>query len=78
MDDHPVHVRVMSNPVADALAEMPTAVANLLREHVADAHGLCRACTRPGTGTAYLVWPCPLRRVAEAAQKIRAARPTVR
>lgn len=63
-----------SDPVAVALADMPDVVAALLRDHVPDALGRCRACGTPGTGTPYVRYPCSLREIAEAARKIRAQR----
>jgi hypothetical protein len=56
------------------LADMPDLLAALVRDHVADKRGYCRACGMPGTGTAHLPWPCPLRRIAEAARQFRAGR----
>jgi hypothetical protein len=53
---------------------MPDVVARLLAEHVPDAYSRCRACGLPGTGTPYVVSPCSLQTVAEAALKIRADR----
>jgi hypothetical protein len=50
---------------------MPDVIAALLRIHVPDAIGLCRACGIPGTGTPHLPAPCPLSRIAEAARYIR-------
>jgi hypothetical protein len=62
------------DPVAAALADMPDVIAALLRDHVPDPHGRCRACGRPGTGTPHLAAPCPLRWIAEAARTIRIQR----
>jgi hypothetical protein len=73
-----VHLwRVVNRQVSDlavVLADMPDVVAALVREHVPDAHGYCRACGTPGTGTPHLPWPCALRCVADAAQQLRASR----
>jgi hypothetical protein len=51
---------------------MPEVIARLLAEHVPDEHGRCRGCGRPGTGIPYLLAPCDLWNVADAARKIRA------
>jgi hypothetical protein len=60
-----------ADPLVVVLAAMPDVVAALLRDHVPDAHGRCRECGMPGTGTPYLSYPCSLRGIAEAAMKIR-------
>jgi hypothetical protein len=57
-------------PVAAQLARMPQVVENLLAEHVPDASGRCRACGRPGTGSAHLAWPCALWTVADTARRL--------
>ncbi|HXV94215.1 MAG TPA: hypothetical protein VD813_13005, partial [Pseudonocardia sp.] len=49
------------------LATMPEVVARLAEAHAPDGAGLCRACGRPGRGTAHVPWPCSLARLAEAA-----------
>jgi 2-keto-3-deoxy-galactonokinase len=71
-----VHVwRVVSRAPSDiavVLAGMPDVVAALVRDHVPDARSRCIACGMPGTGTPYLPWPCPLRRIADAARQLRA------
>ena len=59
--------------VATALAAMPDVVAALNRDHVPDARDYCRACGMPGTGSPYLQWPCPLRRIADTARRIQAS-----
>jgi hypothetical protein len=67
--------RAVNRPPSDiavVLADMPDVVAALIRDHVPDARGRCRACGTPGTGTPHLPWPCPLRRIADAARKLRA------
>ena len=63
--------------VAAQLARMPEVIARLLAEHVPDEHGRCRGCGRPGTGTPYLLAPCDLWTVADAARRMRAASPGV-
>ena len=65
--------RPPSDP-ATVLADMPDVVAALVRDHVPDAVGRCRACGMPGTGSPHLPWPCPLRRIADAARKRRASK----
>lgn len=40
----------------------------LLRAHVPDSSGRCRACTAGGTGAPSAPWPCVLRGVAELAR----------
>ena len=57
-------------PVAAQLARMPQVVETLLAEHVPDANSRCRACGLPGTGSAYLEWPCGLWSVADAARRL--------
>jgi hypothetical protein len=54
--------------LVDELARNPAAVARLLAEHQPDEDGLCRACTRGGTGYRYVQWPCPVGAVALAAR----------
>jgi hypothetical protein len=68
-------VRERTDMLAGVLADMPEVVAALLRDHVPDARGRCSACGRPGTGTPHVAAPCSLATIAEAARKIRAARP---
>jgi hypothetical protein len=67
-------MREPTDLLAVVLADMPEVVATLLREHVPDGLGRCRACGTPGTGTPHLAAPCSLARIAEAARKIRAQR----
>jgi hypothetical protein len=67
-------MREPTDPFTAALAEMPDVIAVLLRDHVPDATGRCRACGRPGTGMPHLVAPCPLYRMAEAARAVRTQR----
>jgi len=61
--------------IATVLAAMPDVVAALVRDHVPDARGFCRACGMPGTGSPHLPWPCPLRRIADDARRIQASTP---
>jgi hypothetical protein len=63
--------------IAAQLARMPEVIARLLAEHVPDEHGRCHGCGRPGTGTPYLLAPCDLWTVADAARRLRAASPGV-
>ncbi len=67
-------MREPTDPLAAALADMPDVIAALLRDHVPDVKGRCRACGRPGTGTPHLDAPCPLSRIAEIARSIRIQR----
>jgi hypothetical protein len=60
--------------LAVQLARMPDVIARLLIEHVPDEKGRCRGCGLPGTGTPYVLSPCGLWIVAEAARKLRATR----
>jgi hypothetical protein len=62
------------SPVAAQLARMPRVVETLLSEHVPDAKGRCRGCGLPGTGSAYLAWPCSLWLVADTARRLLATR----
>jgi hypothetical protein len=61
----------VSADIAVVLAEMPDVIARLIAEHQPNERGLCRACGTPGTGTAYLLHPCPLRTLAEHAAALR-------
>jgi hypothetical protein len=63
-----------ASPVALQLARMPQVVENLLAKHVPDARGRCTGCGLPGTGSAYLAWPCSLWLVADTARRLLAAR----
>lgn len=53
---------------ADELAPMVEVWLRLLRAHVPDTAGRCRACTAGGTGLPGTPWPCALRSVAELAR----------
>lgn len=44
-------MREPTDPFTAALAELPDLIAAILRDHVPDAAGRCRACGLPGTGT---------------------------
>lgn len=68
--------RVVNRPsdLAVVLADMPEVIAALIRDHVPDVRGRCSMCGMPGTGSPHLPWPCPLRRIAEAARELRAGR----
>lgn len=44
----------------------------LQAEHVADAHGNCRACRQAASGAAP-AWPCRLAAIAEHAERLSAA-----
>jgi hypothetical protein len=57
-------------PVAVQLARMPQVVETLLAEHVPDANRRCRTCGLPGTGSAYLPWPCALWTIADTARRL--------
>jgi hypothetical protein len=46
---------------------MPDVIERLMREHVADGSGHCRACTTPGRGTPASPWPCGLFAIARYA-----------
>lgn len=63
-----------TDPLVIAIAAMPELVANLLRDHVPDGRGLCRACGLPGTGSPYLGWPCALYTIANSARNLRILR----
>ena len=63
-----------SSPVAAQLARMPQVVEALLAQHVPDTSGRCRGCGLPGTGSAYLAWPCSLWLVADSARRLLASR----
>jgi hypothetical protein len=72
---NPIHLGATADDFGVAvLAELPDVTAALLRDHVPDAGGWCRACGLPGTGTPHLAAPCSLRRIAEAARIIRIER----
>jgi hypothetical protein len=53
---------------------MPDVVEALLAQHVPDANSRCRGCGLPGTGSAYLAWPCGLWLVADTARRLLASR----
>jgi hypothetical protein len=67
-------MRDATDTVASVLADMPAVVEALLRDHVPDERGRCRACGMPGTGAPHVAAPCGLWTVAEMARKIRAQR----
>jgi hypothetical protein len=48
------------------MTTMPDVVANLLREHQPDEHGLCRGngCGTAGRGVPATPWPCSLHALA--------------
>ena len=58
-DDYTVLVKELS-----ALGDT---VQRLIRIHSPNGHGLCTACTTPGTGTARVPHPCPIRALADLA-----------
>jgi hypothetical protein len=51
------------------VADQPGGVARLFSIHRPDDRGLCAGCLTPGTGVAYLPYPCPIAKIAEAAGK---------
>jgi hypothetical protein len=53
---------------------MPRVVEALLAQHVPDAGSRCRGCGLPGTGSAYLRWPCSLWLIADTARRLLASR----
>lgn len=55
--------------VAAELAQMVDVWQRLLAEHVPDRHGLCRTCTKGGTGLPSTPWPCSIHGIAEMAQR---------
>lgn len=54
------------------LARLPITTANLIAAHQPTADGLCRGCTRGGTGQPHRPWPCTLNHVATAAARVAA------
>lgn len=60
--------------IAVQLARMPVVVEALLAQHIPDAKSRCRGCGLPGTGSAYLEWPCSLWLVANSARRLVASR----
>lgn len=58
--------------LAGVLADMPDVVGVLLVDHRRGRRGHCRVCTRQGL--TYLAHPCNLRRLADQAAHILAAR----
>ena len=60
--------------LAEILAGMPDVIGRLIVEHVPDEHDRCRGCTSPGTGRPNDRWPCSLRKLADKAGRLRAAR----
>lgn len=63
---------------ARELAGLPDVTGRLLRLHVPDQHGRCRACTTPGTGIPAATWPCVLYFYAAAAKEITRRRTATR
>ena len=63
---------------ARELAGLPDVTGRLLRLHVPDQHGRCRACTTPGTGIPAATWPCVLYFYAAAAEEITRRRTATR
>jgi hypothetical protein len=55
----------ITEALAAFLLVQPTALANLLAQHVEDGSGACRACTVDQHG--HLPWPCALRIAADRA-----------
>jgi hypothetical protein len=55
--------------VADELAPMVEVWQRLLAEHVPDATGRCRTCTKGGTGLPSMPWPCSIHGIAEMARR---------
>jgi hypothetical protein len=60
--------------LAQILAAMPDLLQRLTVEHVPDEHTRCRGCTLPGTGRPNEPWPCSLRKLADQARQLQAAR----
>jgi hypothetical protein len=58
----------------EILARMPDVVVRLTAEHVPDESSRCRGCTLPGTGRPNEPWPCSLRKLADEARRLQAAR----
>jgi hypothetical protein len=56
--------------VADELAPMVEVWQRLLVEHVPDAAGRCRTCTKGGTGLPSMPWPCSIHGIAEMARRV--------
>ena len=54
--------------VVRELAPMVEVWGTLLAEHQPDEAGMCRRCTRGGTGIPAVVWPCPLYVLADQAR----------
>lgn len=68
--DDAAQTEAQSRAFVAELAQMPTAVHNLMHAHRSNGEGLCRGCTRPGYGTPYRAWPCELFRLAVRAQRL--------
>ncbi|GAA1211081.1 hypothetical protein [Pseudonocardia alaniniphila] len=56
--------------VADELAPMVEVWQRLLAEHVPDAAGRCRTCTKGGTGLPSMPWPCSIHGIADMARRV--------
>ncbi|MFD1522220.1 hypothetical protein ACFSJD_32305 [Pseudonocardia yunnanensis] len=56
--------------VADELAPMVEVWQRLLVEHVPDAAGRCRTCTKGGTGLPSMPWPCSIHGIADMARRV--------
>jgi hypothetical protein len=59
----------ITETLAAFLLAQPTALANLLAQHVDDGSGACRTCTVGGQH-GHLPWPCSLRIAADRARAL--------
>jgi len=62
---------VVTNDLAEELAQLPGVVDAIVVRHVPDEHNRCRACTAGGTGLPRAPWPCGLRWYANQATALR-------
>ena len=60
--------------LADELAPMVDVWQRLLLQHVPDAAGRCRCCTKGGTGLPSTPWPCSIYGLADLARRSHGAR----
>jgi hypothetical protein len=68
-DDSEIGVQTFTE-AARFIAAQDGGADRILREHRADAQGLCRGCTTPGTGTPFKRWPCSVAQLAQVAARL--------
>jgi hypothetical protein len=61
------------SPLVEFIVNNPGLSATLLRQHIDDGHGYCRACAL-GAQRGYYRFPCDIRCTAERAREIERSR----